>query len=495
MTDNIRHFAAEFLETTEQDWRDLTEKFIKGADFDDTLVNRSEDGIELGPLFTKDSGTQTNFIRRNHPPLGNSWQIGTHINNPDIKRANEEILKDLTGGADTIVLDPGHESPFGIDLRSRTDVERVLAGVHTDLISTAIIPSDRNFETAALLAAYFKGAKNLDKVNMSLGYAPVGDENEQVLSLAKWVSSAAPHWKALSVNARFAHEAGGSPAQELAFMLALGNHYIRLLMDGGFDIETSLSLMDVYLAADQDTHQNITKLRAARLLWAKMAESYGATEPGRACTLNVISSERMMAKQDPWSNLLRLNSACFGAVCGGADSITILPFTYALGLPTNFARRISRNIQNLMMEESHLGYVDDPAHGSFMHEALTHELAKRAWEIFQDIEAHGGWKSAEAKHWFVTELNQVRDERADKIASGQKQLIGVNQFVKPDVRKAEVQRPPKLKERKGDIIETRDFSEAVEQAENGQLAPKFGTPTRIEKVNLADCAETKGGAS
>lgn len=495
MTEDIRHFAADFPVADQAKWRDMAEGALRGADFDEALVKRSEDGIELGPLFTKQNTYNTQFVCRNHRPVGGPWHIGAHVNNPDINTSNTDILADLNGGASLILIDAGHDSPFGVDLRAKTDMQRLLAGVHIDLAPVALIPSDRNFASAAVLAAHFLSEKKLKETEVSLGYAPVGDEQNQLISLARWVNENAPQWQAISVNARFAHEAGGSAGQELAFMLALGNHYIRLLLDAGFDIETGLALMNVYLSVDQNGHRNIVKLRAARMLWAKLTESFGAGKSSRACRLNVISSERMMSKMDPWSNMLRLNSAGFGAICGGVDSVTLLPFTYALGLPTGFARRMSINIQNLMNEESHLGQVDDPAHGSFMHEALSLRLAERAWEIFQDIEAHGGWQSPVAKHWFVSELEKTRNERAEKIQSGKIELIGVNQFVKTDVRPAKVRRAPTLKTRKGDIINATDFAEAVAQANQGHLAPAFADPPLIRKTRLSEPFENAGGSS
>ena len=143
--------------------------------------------------------------------------------------------------------------------------------------------------------------------------------------------------------------------------------------------------MDIYLASDQDGHQGIIKLRAARMLWAKLATCFAAPEAIKNAHFHAISSARMLATQDPWSNLLRLSSAAFGAICGGADTITLLSFTHAIGLATPFARRMSRNLQLLFMEESHLGHVQDPAHGSYTHEQLSLELAQTAWTLFQEI--------------------------------------------------------------------------------------------------------------
>ncbi|MCF6221414.1 MAG: methylmalonyl-CoA mutase family protein [Robiginitomaculum sp.] len=481
MTDHILDLADGFTCGTEAQWRALTDKALRGADYDETLVRYTEDGIQCGPLFT-DAPKSTRFDKVEIPQLaGRAWHITTEIDHPDIAHANKDLLADLEGGASAIALRIDPSGKRGIAVRDRSDLQRLLSGVMTNLVPLSLVPSTDNFYGAALLAEYFKNNSQLKDIHMSLGYVP--HKNVKLLvDLAQWVKAHAPHWKAVSIDARTVHEAGASPAQELAAMLAQAVQTVRNLQNQRFDIDNIFPLMDIHLSSDQDGHMGIVKFRAARLVWAQMAESFGASDT--RCTMRVTSSRRMMSKMDPWSNMLRLGGATFGAVCGGADYITTLPFTQPLGLATPFARRSARNQQLLLMEESHLGQVSDPASGSYTHETLTHALAKSAWGIFQEIESRGGW--AETRSWFKDQITAAHKTRMTKIGNGETLLVGVNQFTKPDVRKAEILSRPKILPKSGAEINTDDFAGAISQISEGKLLPLKRQENPFKPVRLSE---------
>lgn len=488
MNTNTQKLASDFPMGSAKAWRDLAQKAIKDEDFDATLVKHSEDGIARGPLFTTDTrGTSQQLHKSASAHLaGRPWHIGVTADHPDIKEANKDILDDLKGGASSILVDVGRH---GVAVRNKSDMQRLLTDVHVDLVPFGLLPSEDNFEAAALLAAHYQSYKQAENLYASLGLAPLDLNTEaasQLISCVRWCAQQMPHWKALSINARAAHEAGSSPAQELGLMLAVGAAYIRTMLAGDMSVEDALSSMDIHLASDQDGHQSITKFRAARLLWAKLSESFGASNTARAARLHAISSERMMAQQDPWSNMIRLSAASFGAVCGGADTITILPFTHALGIATPFARRISRNMQLMMMEESHLGHVSDPGHGSYMHERLSHDLAQTSWEIFQHLESLGGWETKPARNWLKKEIAKTYKTRMQKINNNELLLVGVNQFAKPDVRKAEVRRRPVTKPRNGNLISATSFEQAIVEADNGHLIPLHEGKPFFQPVRLSE---------
>ena len=151
-------------------------------------------------------------------------------------------------------------------------------------------------------------------------------------------------------------------------------------------------------AADDDQFMTIAKLRAARQLWARVAEVVGEPDAG-AARVHAVTSLPMMAQRDPWVNMLRTTLAAFSAGVGGADSVLVQPFDVAIpdgfpGTSASFARRMARNTQLLLLEESHIGRVLDPAGGSFFVEDLTRQLAEQAWEHFRDIESRGGFVEA-----------------------------------------------------------------------------------------------------
>ena len=490
MNDHILDLTSGFTGGTQAKWRALTDKVLRGADFAETLVRVTEDGIVRGPLFTDapetDAPENAGIGKVEIPHLaGRPWHITSEIDHPDIEHANSDMLADLNGGVSALSLriDPVGES--GIAVRDRSDLQRLLSGIMTDLVPIALTPSPDNFAVAALLAEHFQDRPELADIHISLGYAPLTDGGDKILDIAGWVKANAPHWKAISIDASSVHEAGATQAQELAYMLSRAVSYTKRLKSCGFTADDIFSLTDIYLASDQDGHMGIVKLRAAHLLWAKMAESFGASDT--ACTIRATSSRRMLSKIDPWSNLLRLGGAAFGAVCGGADYITTLPFTQPLGLATSFARRIARNQQILLMEESRLGQVNDPASGSYTHETLTHELAKTAWGLFQDMEKLGGW--ADAQDWFQEQIKSAHEMRMAKIENGEILLVGVNQFTKPDVRKAEILPRPKTKTKSGTEINTDDFTTAIGQAKDGYLLPLSRQISTFKPVRLSEIIE------
>ncbi len=488
MTDHILDLADGFTCGTEAQWRELTGKALRGADYDETLVRYTEDGIQCGPLFT-DAPKSTRFDKADIPHLaGRAWHITTEIDHPDITQANKDLLADLEGGASATALRIDLTGKRGIAVRDRSNLQRLLSGVMTNLVPLSLVPSTDNFYGAALLVEHFKNDSQLKDIHMSLGYVP-NKKVRQLVDLAQWVKAHAPHWKAVSIDASAVHEAGATPAQELAAMLAQAVQTVRNLQSHRFDIDEIFPLIDIHLASDQDGHMGIVKLRAARLVWAKMAESFGSSDT--SCTIRATSSRRMMSKMDPWSNMLRLGGATFGAVCGGADYITTLPFTQPLGLASPFARRSARNQQLLLMEESHLGQVNDPASGSYTHETLTYALAKSAWGIFQAIESRGGW--ADAHDWFKDQISVAHKTRMAKIENGEILLVGVNQFTKPNVRKAEILSRPKILPKSGTEINSDNFAGAISQISDGKLLPLKQQENPFKPVRLSE--EIEGQAS
>ena len=193
-------------------------------------------------------------------------------------------------------------------------------------------------------------------------------------------------------DGRVIHDAGGSEAQELAYVLAVAVAYLRVLEASGIALDDARRMVFFRLAADADQFLTLAKFRALRKLWARVEEACGLP-PGPAFVA-ADTAWRMMTRRDPWVNLLRTTMAVFAAGLGGANSITVLPFTAARGLPDRFARRLARNTQLILLEESNLAKVADPAAGAGGIEDLTDQLCGAAWALFQEIEAAGGAAAA-----------------------------------------------------------------------------------------------------
>jgi methylmalonyl-CoA mutase len=240
-------------------------------------------------------------------------------------------------------------------------------------------------------------------------------------------------------DGRIIHNAGGSEAQELAFALSVALAYLRALEAEGIALDAARRMIFFRLSADADQFLTIVKFRALRKLWARIE-----AECGLAPAPAFISAEtawRMMARRDPHVNILRATIAVLSAALGGADAITVLPFTAALGLPDRFARRIARNTQLVLLEESHLAKVADPAAGSGAVEDLTDQLCRAAWALFQEIEAAGGIAAAIAGGAIQQKVADVRARRAAAVARRQDALTGVSVFPNLAEAKATVDRP------------------------------------------------------
>lgn len=381
-----------FPEWTRDDWRLLAEKGLRGAEFQ-TLISQTEDGLTRGPLFdVMDRPDQHAPLPRTSPPLleGRPWHICANISDSNLDFANEQLLADLKGGASAVRIDT-------LAIGRRADLKRLLEGVFLDLVPIIFAPG-------CAAASYAPSLDELTNANVTLGLDPLGDRPD-----------APDHWRVFTANAATIHEAGGSDVIELAGFAAMIAESFRR---HGPEIHTQISAL---LAAGTDAHLNIIKFRAARRLYGTIADAFGIDT--HSLPVHAISSLRMMQSQDAWTNMLRTMSAGFGAVTGGADYITLRPFTDVagpnqLGGATPFGHRVARNQQLLMMEESHLGQVKDVAYGSYFHEKLTDDLAREAWAKFQAIEKNGGIvryiDSGELKA-DCDAATQVRQDRGDPI--------------------------------------------------------------------------------
>ncbi len=443
----VFHFAEDFPAANIGEWRALVEKALKGAEFDKRLVSRTADGVKINPLYTRaDTLQSTANELPGTPPFargtkavrdGLGWDIRTFHIESDPKAANAAILEDLEGGVTSIGLQVGGN---GLPA-TREAIGTAIAGVLLDVCPVVLVAGENTFDAALALIAEWdaKGIKASDRQG-SFGADPLGtlamtgrlsEPVETALARAVALMKAtvsSPRVQVMTADGVVAHVAGASEAQELAFMLSSLVSYLRAAELGGVPPAQALPKINVALAADIDEFSTIAKLRAARRLIWRVADASGAGDAASAVTLNCPTSYRIMAKRDPWTNILRTTIACTGAALGGADAIVVLPFTFALGKPDAFARRVARNIQIVCQEESHLGRVTDPAGGSWYVENLTDEMARKAWEIFQDIEARGGLLACLQSGFIQQTIAKTADARAKSIATVRQELTGVNAF-------------------------------------------------------------------
>ena len=417
--------TADFPPATEADWRTLVDKTLGETPFD-TLSKSTVEGLRIAPLYDQ---AESRAAPARRPPPDRAWEVATLSAHPDPDRANTEILADLRGGAAAISLRIDPTGKTGVAVGSQQDLERALDGVILELAPVALEAGFLGPQAADWLNGAAKASPgallrfHLDPLSAfaEAGHSP-GPIDAHLISAANVAARMAqtyPKAQLFRASGQVAHEAGGGEALEVAFAAGAAVAYARALVRAGVPVADAFARITLGLSADTDYFLTIAKLRAARAVWARITQACGADPIAR---IEVRSSHWMLAAMDAWTNMIRLTAAAFGAAVGGADTVVLGNFTDALGLPSEFARRQSRNIQLVLMEEAHIGRVGDPAAGAGYVESLTDQIARAAWADFQAIESAGGLAQALA-------VGQVADRVAAAIAvRPEPRIIGVNAF-------------------------------------------------------------------
>lgn len=438
--------AAEFPAATHEQWRALVDGVLKGADFEKKLTARTYDGIRIAPLYAK-----ADPVSQPARAAAGPWRIAQRVDHPDPASANALALADLEGGADALTLvwrGAAAARGFGLAAPTLDRLDDALAGVMLDLIHVRLDAGAAGRQAAALLIALAERRGHaLADFDADLALDPIGAMAALGRLSAPWETVAARSAETLAslsargfggrvflADGRPYHESGASEAQELAAVLATGVAYLRALEAEGNGLDAARRALSFLLVADADEFLTIAKFRALRRLWARVEEVCGL-EP-KPVRLHAETAWRITTRRDPWVNMLRATMATFAAGIGGADSLTVLPFTAALGLPDAFARRVARNTQLILLEESNLWRVADPAGGAGGFEALTQELCEKAWAGFQAIEAEGGIVASLAAGAVQGRIAAVREERRAAIARRRAPITGVSEF--PDIREKPV---------------------------------------------------------
>jgi methylmalonyl-CoA mutase len=438
--------AADFPQATREQWLKLVEGVLKGADFQKKLVSRSHDGIDIQPLYPRAEDSAP--IAREQ---AGRWRVSQRVDHPDPAKANELALADLEGGADALTL-VTRKAPaargFGVGIDSVDDLDRTLKGVMLDLIHLRVDAGGHGRQMAALvLALAERRGHTLSELSLDLGLDPVGAMAAMGRMSASWdamaqrmgdtlahLTSKGFAGRAFLADGRVYHEAGASEAQELAAVLATGLSYLRGLEAAGHSLDAARRSLSFLLVADAGEFLTVAKLRALRRLWAWVEQACGL-EP-KPIRLHAETAWRMTTRRDPWVNMLRTTVAAFSAGIGGADAIAVLPFTAALGLPDAFARRIARNTQLILLDESNLARVADPAAGAGGFEALTDALCDKAWGLFQEIEREGGILESLRGETLQARIATVRAQREKAVATRREPITGTSEF--PNIGEAVV---------------------------------------------------------
>jgi methylmalonyl-CoA mutase len=444
-TEQLR-LAADFAPATYDDWRKLVDGVLKGASFE-KLVGKTSDGLKIEPIYARARDASPIAGREAAAP----WQVMQRIDHPDTVQANAQALQDLENGATGLALIfAGANGAYGFGLEPSAEaIEKVLDGVFIDAgiaIELQVGPQSR---MAAIHVAEYVKRRGLDPqaCDIRFGLDPLGACAVWGSSPYAWseivpaVTGAIKGLAALGFKGPFAaadgrvvHDAGGSEVQELAFVLASGLAYLRALESAGVAVEDARGMVYARLSADADQFLTMAKFRALRLLWARIEDACGLKP--KPLFIAADSAWRMMTQRDPYVNMLRATMATFSAGLGGANAITVLPHTLPLGLPDMFARRVARNTQLVLLEESNLAKVSDPAAGSGGIESLTQQLCEAAWTLFQEIEKAGGVFAALEQNLIQRRVAATRAVREQNLARRKEVLTGATEF--PNLHEAQV---------------------------------------------------------
>jgi methylmalonyl-CoA mutase len=414
-------------------WRALAEKTLKGASLD-SLRTPLADGVVLEPLYAAaDAAPALDWGARD---ADRPWDVRGLVAHPTPAGANRQALDDLEGGAHSILLALDPSGARGLAASGPADLARALDGVMTDLAPVALDAGFQGIDAARWLSAAAKGgpaaplAFHMDPLGAfataGSSPGPMADWIVQAADAARALHEVHPRATLFLASGVAVHEAGGTPAQEIGFALSAAVAYAKACETQGLPRAEAMPRIVLGLAADARPLVTISKLRAARALWSRLAAALGAPCPAR---IEARGGLWTLAALDAWTNLIRLTAAGFGAAAGGADAVVLPAFTAPLGgLPTALARRQARNTQLVLMEEAGLGRVADPARGSGAVEALTDGFGRAAWAELQTLEAEGGALAGLITGRFAAAVAGARDAAVADVAAGRAIIVGVTRF-------------------------------------------------------------------
>jgi methylmalonyl-CoA mutase len=432
-------------------WRAAVDKVLKGGDFEKRLVGRTADGIRIEPLYPA-AAAPARALRAE----AGRWHVAARLDHPLADEARALALADLEGGADMLSISfagaPAARG-YGLVADDVATLDAALHGVMLDLVRLRLDPAPQGRINALLLAALIqKRGHAPGGLSVAFGLDPIGVFASRGFLTAPWPELgrrlaatvrtlkergfAGPFVEA---DSRPYHEAGASEGQELGAVFATAVAYLRALEAQGLALSEARDALSFTLVADTDEFLTVAKFRAARLIWNRIQQACGLTpKPAR---IHAETAWRALTKRDPHVNLLRGTVAAFSAGVGGADSIAVQPFTAALGLADAFARRVARNTQLILLEESNLWRVADPAAGAGGFEALTQALCGEGWQAFQEIEGQRsgdlcGIVAALADGHLQKTLAAQRAVRAKTIATRREPITGTSEF--PNLREEAV---------------------------------------------------------
>jgi methylmalonyl-CoA mutase len=541
------NLANDFSPPTTEEWKTSVEESLKGASFEN-LVTQTNEGIDLQPIYTKRGwhpqpihGIENlpyldqapgfgHYLRGTIPGgyLSQPWEICQEIPLSLAQPFNEALKYDLQRGQTSINLLLDLATQKGLDSDSAAveevgkngtaistleDLSIALANIDMEKYPLHITAGFSGLEIIMMLNAFLKEqGKEIKRVKGSIDTDPLGymvthgdlpilleTAYDRMSLVTKWSGQHAPHLKTIGVSGLPYHNAGADAVRELAYVLGTAVEYIDQLLERGVVIDDIAGQMRFTFGIGPFYFMEIAKIRAARVLWAKIIETCGGSSQAQKMTVHARTSFYNQTKYDPYVNMLRTTTEAFSAVTAGVDSLHTNPFNEVFGSSDEFSRRVARNTQVLLLEECRLNQLIDPGGGSYYVEKLTYEVCQKAWEKFREIEAMGGMLKALEKGFPQDETNAVHEKRKQDILNKKSIIVGTNYSANVNEKKPSDNFPDYeeiYQVRKQYLKKYRDSRSSEQETEIKKLSPsKILAASNSEEIIQAGTEAFLSGAT
>ncbi len=435
---------SEFPPTPKDKWIEKANVDLKGADFTKKLVWKTLEGVSIDPFYTSEDtdhleylkGFQNLNLNKTNPQTGpRSWILYEKVRVGDEKAANKESQRAFHMGSNGV--------NFIFNESGSPDLGLLMKNIYPNINPVKFTVQDN---LGSVLKGYLEIIERnpdleLNDIMGGFDYDPLmhytlnGNLNEggiEALANAFRLTKDTPDFKSLTVNGSHFHNSGANSAQEIALVINAAVEYIERLGSLGISLKEFLAGFEFSLAVGTNYFMEIAKIRALRVLFYNVLKAYKLEDfkPGDIL-IHSESSVWTKTLYDPYVNMLRNTTEAMSAILGGCNSLTISAFDDIFSQPTEFSKRISRNISNLLREESHFDKVSDPAAGSYYIEELTDKLVESALKVFQEIESEGGFVEAFEKGKIKEMIESSRNKQHDLITKRKEVFIGTNQYPNP----------------------------------------------------------------
>ena len=435
----------EFPPVPTEKWEEVITADLKGADYERKLVWKTGEGFNVRPYYRAENlegikflGSQAGefpYVRgtRAH----NRWRVHQTVSVVCPKEANAEALKILNAGVDSLGFCIASEAFTAADLDTLLGeicipaVQLTFCGQKTADVAELVLAK---IEKEGIAKEDVRIAFCIDPLVKGLSTkgdfcSPNGEKCFARIAELIRKTKEYKHIRVVTVSGQIFGNSGSTIVEELAFVLSAGHDYLVRLMDAGLTIEEAARKLRFSFSVSSNYFMEIAKFRAARMLWANIVKGYNP-EKNCACKMQIHAetSKWNQTVYDPYVNMLRGTTEAMSAAIGGVYSLEVTPFDASLENPTEFSKRIARNVELLLKHESHFDQVVDPAGGSYYIENLTQSIAAEAWKLFLEIEEKGGYTEA-YKAGFIAERIKASAAAKDKnIATRRQILLGANQY-------------------------------------------------------------------